>query len=96
MEPLEEVIDTLSSDIRTRHIERLKKGNCTIELGFILSDLLTNYERISDHCSNIAVQIIQTNNHTYGKHDYLTGVKNSEAPEFEGMVQLYHEKYNIN
>ncbi len=96
VEPLEEVIDMLSSDIRTRHVERLKKGNCTIELGFILSDLLTNYERISDHCSNIAVQIIQTNNHTYGKHDYLTGVKNSEAPEFESMVQLYHEKYNIN
>ena len=96
VEPLEEVIDNLSADIRTRHVERLKKGNCTIEMGFILSDLLTNYERVSDHCSNIAVRIIQTSNNAYGKHDYLTGVKNSEEPEFEGLVQLYREKYSIN
>ena len=60
VEPLEQVIDGLIADIKSNHIARLQKGNCTIEMGFVLSDLLTNCERVSDHCSNIAVAQIET------------------------------------
>lgn len=59
VEPLEEVIDTLNDEVKKKHVKRLRKGKCTIELGFILSDITTNYERIADHCSNIAVCLIQ-------------------------------------
>ena len=61
VEPLEEVIDGLSLDVKQRHVRRLRKGKCTIELGFILSDVITNFERVSDHCSNIAVCLVQVN-----------------------------------
>ena len=58
MEPLEQVIDSLNSSLKNHHIERLQSGKCTIELGFILSDVMTDFERISDHCSNIAVRMV--------------------------------------
>lgn len=58
---MEEVIDGLSLDVKQRHVRRLRKGKCTIELGFILSDVITNFERVSDHCSNIAVCLVQVN-----------------------------------
>ena len=79
VEPLEQVIDHLISDIKNRHIARLKNGYCTIELGFVLSDLLTNYERISDHCSNIAVAVIEAEQDSFDAHRYLSGVKESDA-----------------
>ena len=79
VEPLEQVIDHLISDIKNRHIARLKNGYCTIELGFVLSDLLTNYERISDHCSNIAVAVIEAEQDSFDTHRYLSGVKESDA-----------------
>ena len=59
VEPLEEVIDTLNEEIKKKHVKRLRKGKCTIEVGFVLSDLTTNFERIADHCSNIAISLIQ-------------------------------------
>ena len=79
VEPLEQVIDHLIADIKNRHIARLKNGYCTIELGFVLSDLLTNYERISDHCSNIAVAVIEAKQDSFDTHSYLSGVKESDA-----------------
>ena len=70
VEPLEEVIDTLNDEVKKKHVKRLRKGKCTIELGFVLSDITTNFERIADHCSNIAVCIIQTNEDGFDTHEY--------------------------
>lgn len=95
VEPLEQVIDNLLSEIKDRHIQRLTGGNCTIELGFVLSDLITNYERVSDHCSNIAVCIIQISNSVFDTHGYLNDYKSSEGGKFVETFELYKEKYNL-
>ena len=70
IEPLEEVIDGLSVEVKKRHMKRLRKGKCTIEMGFILSDITTNYERVSDHCSNIALSLLQLNEENFDTHEY--------------------------
>lgn len=94
VEPLEQVIDRLIAEIKNRHIERLRAGNCTIELGFILSDILTNYERISDHCSNIAVAMIEVEHGTFDTHRYLTGVKYGNV-RFDEEFDAFSAKYRI-
>ncbi len=93
VEPLEQVIDKMLSEIKKRHINRLTGGNCTIELGFILSDLLTNYERVSDHCSNIAVCIIQISKSVFDTHEYLNEYKNAGGEYFTNAYNEYKEKY---
>ncbi|MCH5325389.1 MAG: Na/Pi cotransporter family protein [Eubacterium sp.] len=95
IEPLEEVIDRLSSDIRDRHIKRLRKGKCTIELGFVLADLVTNFERVADHCSNIAVCIIQIKENSFDTHNYLNVLKAEENKEFDEKFAKYTEKYML-
>jgi phosphate:Na+ symporter len=96
VEPLEEVIDAIKADIRARHVLRLKGGVCTIELGFVLSDLLTNMERVSDHCSNIAATLIQTKNDTFDMHSYLQSVKGADGiEEFTTRVKEYSEKFAL-
>lgn len=96
VEPLEEVIDAIEADIRARHVQRLQEGTCTIELGFVLSDLLTNMERVSDHCSNIAATLIQTKNETFDMHSYLQSVKASDGnQDFTVHVKEYSEKYAL-
>ena len=87
VEPLEEVIDDLSAAIKQRHIERLREGRCTIELGFILSDLMTSYERIADHCSNIAVCLVQADKDEYGRHAYLQSLKQRTGRNFTGSIR---------
>ena len=77
-----------------RHVRRLKDGNCTIELGFIFSDLITNYERVADHCSNIAACVIQISVASFDMHEYLSVVK-SETP-FAEQYQVFKDKYTIN
>ncbi len=94
VEPLEQVIDKLTEKVRKRHIERLKAGECTIELGFILSDILNNFERISDHCSNIAVAVIEAQKDEFEAHNYLNTVK-SGNDEFDAEYHQYKEKYNL-
>lgn len=80
VEPLEQVIDGLKSEIKSRHIQRLQNSQCTIEHGFVLSDLLTNLERVADHCSNIAGCIIEMSKHdSLGLHSYLKGVKANDT-----------------
>lgn len=79
VEPLEELIDYLSDELKNRHIERLREGNCTIEQGFVFSDITTNFERISDHCSNIAVSLIEIKDDEYDTHRYLDLVKHDSA-----------------
>ncbi len=95
VEPLEQVIDTITTEIKTRHINRLRNGACTIELGFILSDLLNDYGRVSDHCSNIAVCIIQINHSVFDTHEYLNDYKNAGHPEFIKAFDGYKAKYQL-
>ena len=94
VEPLEQVIDRLASEIKTHHINRLQSGDCTIELGFVLSDLLTNCERISDHCSNIAVAVIEAQNDSFDTHNYLKSVKYGNE-DFKELFEEYNGKYDL-
>ncbi len=95
VEPLEEVIDTLRTDIQARHIARVQKGECTVELGFILTDLLGNYERVSDHCSNIAVYTIQLETKQLDAHKYLRGLHAGKNPDFVSRFNEYEHKYSL-
>ena len=95
VEPLEQVIDGLKKQLKHLHIERLRTGECTIELGFILTDVLTNYERISDHCSNIAVYTIQLPTDMLDAHKYLRNIKNEPSGTFAEDFAMYSEKYCI-
>ena len=95
VEPLEEVIDDLTAAIRDKHIERLRKGECSPELGVYLSDLLINCERVSDHCSNIAVSIIQISKSSMRSHVYLNELKAQRSEQFIGDYNSYHEKYRL-
>ncbi|MBR6693550.1 MAG: Na/Pi cotransporter family protein [Clostridia bacterium] len=94
VEPLEQVIDKLISKTKKNHIERLRQGNCTIELGFVLGDLITNYERVSDHCSNIAVAIIEAEHDSFDTHEYLKNYKSSDE-YFKACFEEYKEKYAL-
>lgn len=94
VEPLEQVIDRLASEIKSHHINRLQSGDCTIELGFVLSDLLTNCERISDHCSNIAVAVIEAQNDSFDTHNYLNKIKYNNE-EFKEIFEEYNGKYDL-
>ncbi|MDD5919095.1 MAG: Na/Pi cotransporter family protein [bacterium] len=95
VEPLEDVVDDLRAELKTQHIERLQRGGCTIELGFIFTDLLTNFERISDHCSNIAAYVIQTAMHTMATHEYMHVLKDLDNGRYEEMRKEYLEKYKL-
>ncbi len=94
IEPLEQVIDKISADIKKNHIARLKRGECTIEMGFILSDILNNYRRISDHCSNIAVAVIEVSKGSFDTHEYLNGVKVGNS-DFTQNYEAYLRKYAL-
>ena len=95
IEPFEQVIDGLSIELKQRHVHRLRKGKCTIELGLILEDIITNYERISDHCSNIAVCMIRVNEDGFDTHEYLDVVKEEKAPWFEEEFYALSRKYAL-
>ncbi len=95
VEPLEEVIDGLKKKLKAMHIIRLQNGECTIELGFIFTDLLTNYERISDHCSNIAVYTMQLPSDLLDTHKYLNKIKSSAVGAFVDDYNMYESKYKI-
>ena len=91
VEPLEEVIDNLNLSIKNRHIQRLRAGECTIELGFVLNDILTNFERVSDHCSNVAVSIIQTGDYDVEAHEYIGHLKDED--DFKRAIKLVQREY---
>ncbi len=95
VEPLEQVIDDLKDELKSRHISRLQNGECTIELGYVLSDLLRNLERISDHCSNIAGLVLEMDKkHDLSIHQYLKGVKKGEN-DYNEKYEEYSAKYRI-
>ena len=95
VEPLEACIDDINVNIKSRHIERLTTGQCTIELGFVLTDISTNFERVSDHCSNIAVYEIQVPKDEYDAHEYLQNVKHQEHAEFDREEMAYEKRYRL-
>lgn len=95
VEPLEELIDTLEVELKARHIRRLREGKCTIELGFAHSDILNNLERVADHCSNIAVDVIQSDQLEFDAHEYLDRIKNKDNQQFARDYKTYKEKYRL-
>ncbi len=95
VEPLEEVIDEIIDHVKSRHIARLKRGECTIELGFILSDVLTNFERISDHCSNIAVAVIEAQREMFDAHEYLSNVKKNADGKYYELFDKYKKQFSV-
>ena len=95
VEPLEEVIDDLSDTLKMHHVDRLQNGQCTIANGFVFNDLVTNFERISDHCSNVALAIIEMHSEYYAGHEYIDRVKEKRLPDFERTYEHYREKFSI-
>ncbi len=97
VEPLEEVVDDLRTLIKSNHVERLRTGACTIELGFVLNDLLTNLERVSDHCSNIAANVIEMELHGAPvTHEQMREMHNSQAgTEYQNLYESYLQKYEL-
>lgn len=95
VEPLEQVIDELNMELKSRHIRRLREGKCTIEQGFVLSDITTSLERIADHCSNIAVCITQVPEDTFDTHSYLEHMKREDNSEFQRVMELSRSRYQL-
>lgn len=93
VEPLEQIIDLLAKNIRAHHVDRLQSGDCTIERGFVLADILNNYERISDHCSNIAVAVLEADNDVFDPHEYTRNVRSDDNENFRKMFAEYKDKY---
>ena len=93
-EPLEEVIDKLKEELRTRHILRLQKGECSVDAGFIWSDLLTDMERVSDHCSNISGCVLDTGGHTMNIHENQRIFRDSDE-EYKDNYTMFRHKYGI-
>ena len=94
IEPLEQVIDDLKEELRTRHIRRMQQGTCGIEAGFIWSDLLTDLERVSDHCSNIACCIVEGIDHNLHRHEVLQSIRENSA-SFDADYAAFREKYAL-
>ena len=95
VEPLEEVIDGLCSEVRMRHVDRLQKGSCTIGQGFIFNDLVSNLERVSDHCSNIAVARLEMDGAAMDTHEYLNRLKEKRTPEFERFYEGFRQRFTL-
>lgn len=95
VEPLEEVIDDLNKEVKKRHVKRLRKGKCTIDLGLVLADIAANYERVADHCSNLAVYMIQMEDDSIEAHEYVNSLNREDREEFKQMQEEYREKYQL-
>lgn len=96
VEPLEEVVDELSKELKSRHVNRLRDGVCSVELGFVWNDLLTNCERISDHCSNIAITVVEIGHNVNDRHEYLSRLRHDDEEDFMARVGEYAKKYRLN
>ena len=95
VEPLEEIIDGLCDEMKSHHVDRLQQGVCTLNQGFIFNDLLTNYERVADHCSNIAVAMIELESDSFDTHEYLNSVKAMKSASFARYSAEYQKKYTL-
>lgn len=95
VEPMEENIDYLSEEMKKRHVKRLRKGKCTIEMGFVLSDITTNFERVSDHCSNIAICLLQLNEEGFDTHEYQDALSSKDNEAYVEEVRRLREYYAL-
>lgn len=95
VEPLEEVIDELNKVVKKHHMKRLRKGKCTIEMGLLLSDLAMNYERVADHCSNIAVYMMQLKDSQLEEHSFTEQMDEKESAEFTRLLEDFSKKYEL-
>ncbi|MDE7206618.1 MAG: Na/Pi cotransporter family protein, partial [Lachnospiraceae bacterium] len=95
IEPFEEAIDRIQKDMKKRHTKRLRKGKCTAEMGFVLSDITSNYERIADHCSNLAISVMQLYENDTFAHEYVDNLMKDEGSAFDLLYQKYLLKYSI-
>ena len=95
VEPLEEHIDELCDEMKLHHVERLQTGECSIALGFVYNDLLTNLERVADHCSNVAIAVIEQEENAYDAHDYVIRLREERTHHFDAYYDEYCEKYSL-
>ncbi len=95
VEPLEDIIDILTKQSKAKHIQRIQEGNCTLELGFVFNDYLQNIERVADHCSNIAVAVLEAANADIHAHGYLRSIKETTDPQYQELLAEFAEKYYI-
>ena len=95
VEPLEEIIDGLCDEMKSHHVDRLQSGSCTLNQGFVFNDLLTNYERVADHCSNIAVVIIELESDSFDTHEYLNSVRAMKSSSFARYYEEYKQEYHL-
>ena len=95
VEPLEEVIDEINKDVKKHHMKRLRKGKCTIELGLVLSDLAMNYERVADHCSNVAVYMMQLKDTQLEEHSFTEQMDEEESIQFNKNLEIFQKKYAL-
>ena len=93
VEPLEELIDNLCDEMKMHHIDRLQKGICTLNHGFVFNDLLTNLERVSDHCSNIAIAMIELESESFDAHEYINSLVQVRSHCFDEYYAEYSKKY---
>ena len=95
VEPLEEIVDTLCDEMKSHHIERLQRGVCTLNQGFVFNDLLTNFERVADHCSNIALAVIELQSDSFDTHEYVRSLKQMKDDSFAKYYDEYKHKYSL-
>ena len=94
-EPLEELVDIYCDEMKMNHVKRVQKGECTLHQGFIFNDLLTDFERIADHCSNVAVAIIELELNSFDTHEYLVNLKKDKGANFEEYFEEYKEMFPL-
>lgn len=95
VEPLEEVIDSLCDIIKIHHVNRVRNGECTLDHGFVFNDMLTDFERIADHCSNVAVAVIELDQNSFDTHEYLNTLKTSRSEIFNGYYDEYNQRFSL-
>ena len=95
MEPLEEMIDMLCDELKLHHVNRVQRGECTLDQGFVFNDLITDLERVADHCSNIAVAMIELETGAFDTHEYLNSLREVQSDSFNKYFEVYKEKYDL-
>ena len=95
VEPLEEHIDILCDEMKLNHVERLQQGLCSLNVGFVFNDLITNFERVADHCSNIAIAMIELQSDAFDMHEYVINLKELRSHDFNELYEEYSKKYEI-
>ena len=95
VEPLEELIDDLCDEVKMRHVQRIQTGDCTLTHGFVFNDLLANFERVADHCSNVAVAMIELQDDAFDTHEYLNAVKQRKSPAFSHFYDEYRARFSL-